>query len=473
MSPDVSVWPQDESHGLADIEIDWTDAANLAQAIYSPNDIQYVVEGLDFTPSSDYSSLTVSGGWAKIYKQTNSTLDHTDDQGVGQPPKTLLDGCHLVQTAQETGIVLGSGNVNHIWLEVDLSQSNSYNIYASDTEPTLPHIKLGTVDTGSQTYDDTVNDLPDAEFGDVNALSAQVESEPTDPTDVFRLQDYNPPNDTRTDVSDSSGVVVSETSDITFSSSNSASISVTADGDGSASIDVSSTDTNTDTHTGVSSGGTSVLAEVDDINFTGSSSVSDDGDGTVTIDTTDTNTDTHAGVSESGTSVLTDVSDINFSSNLNVSDDGDGSVTVNSIDTDTDTHTDVSDGKSQVLSDVGDINFGTALSVSDDGDGSVTIDGSDIQTDTDTHTSVSDDGSVIVSDVGDINAGSNIGVNNDGDGTVTLNTTDSVIQSSVEASSSALDIDISGDADTVDGHDVFVSSTEPSNGTQNDIWIEI
>lgn len=173
-------------------------------------------------------------------------------------------------------------------------------------------------------------------------------------------------------------------------------------------------------------------------------------------------------VSEGGQSLVTDVEDIDFGDNVSATDDGDGTVSVSATDTDTDTHADVSDDGSSILGDVTDINFGTALDVQTDGDGSVTIDGSDISTDTDTHTNVSDSGSVVVDGVDDINFGSDISVSNDGDNTVTVSPTP---VPAIEGHGSPIDIDISGDASTVDGANVFVQSSEPSGGSEGDIWV--
>jgi hypothetical protein len=121
-----------------------------------------------------------------------------------------------------------------------------------------------------------------------------------------------------------SGAAVLDTDNLNFANN----LNVTDDGDGTVTIDAVDTDTRTD----VSDGGTTVVAETTDINFTQSNdatvSVTDDGDGSVTVDVDVTDTDTRTDVSDSGTQVLTDTTDINFSSNLTVTDDGDGSVTV-------------------------------------------------------------------------------------------------------------------------------------------------
>jgi hypothetical protein len=59
--------------------------------------------------------------------------------------------------------------------------------------------------------------------------------------------DTNTDTDTRTDLSDSGGVVVSDTTDATFTASDAASVSVTADGDGTGTVDIAATDTDTNT----------------------------------------------------------------------------------------------------------------------------------------------------------------------------------------------------------------------------------
>lgn len=231
---DTNVSFQDESHGLGEIEVDWNDAAIFAQAAYDPNDIDYKVQGFEFDPDFNNDVLNVNGGWAKIYKPENQTLNHTDDQGIGQTAKTLLDAVHPAQVSSVSGVVLGSGVENHIWLEIDLSEGNGASIYANrGNEPALPHIKLGTVHTGDETYDDTLNRLPDGDYNNLSAQSATVDATPSDPKDVFRLQDYNPPDNTHIDISDEGGKVLEDVSDVRFLYG----LGVTDDGDGSVSVE--------------------------------------------------------------------------------------------------------------------------------------------------------------------------------------------------------------------------------------------
>jgi hypothetical protein len=64
--------------------------------------------------------------------------------------------------------------------------------------------------------------------------------------------------DTRTDLSDSSGVVVAGTADTTFTASGAASVSVGDDGDGTGTVDVSATDTDTQAFSLAASGSTTL-----------------------------------------------------------------------------------------------------------------------------------------------------------------------------------------------------------------------
>ena len=201
---------QDSSHGVSSLQADWNDAAIFAQGIYSPNDIGYVVQGMDFTPDFSQDTLTVSEGWAKVYKAQNTTNDHTTGDGSGQGPKSLLDSVHPAQISERTGIVLGSGTVNHIWLTINLSTGDSINVFANEgATPQLPHVKLGTVDTANETYDDSVNRLPEGLFEYLESKTAKVTSAPTDPEDVFRLDDFH-----LTDVSDDGTTLVTDSEEI-------------------------------------------------------------------------------------------------------------------------------------------------------------------------------------------------------------------------------------------------------------------
>jgi hypothetical protein len=155
--------------------------------------------------------------------------------------------------------------------------------------------------------------------------------------------------DTRTDVSDSGGTVVSDVEDITFTASADASITVSDDADGTATVDVSATDTDTDTRTDIEDSGAAVLSNVTSINFGNNVTVTDDGDGSVTVDVSGSQPDAE----DDGTVIVSGSSAFNFGTDLSVTDDGDGTVTVNST-----------------------AGGGSALTVQDDG--------VDIETDTDT-----------------------------------------------------------------------------------------
>jgi len=82
---------------------------------------------------------------------------------------------------------------------------------------------------------------------------------------------------------------------------------------------------------------------------------------------------------------------------------------------------------------------------------------------------ISDSGSTVVNDVIDINFGNNVSVTDDGDGTVTVTGaapyTDSDAVSAVNAETT-LTVDITGDADTVDGYSVQKNGSD-GNGIIN------
>jgi hypothetical protein len=275
--------------------------------------------------------------------------------------------------------------------------------------------------------------------------------------------------DTHTDISENGGLVVSDTTDINFSNN----LSVTDDGDGSVTID--STDTNTDTRTDVSGNGSLVVSDTTDINFSNNLSVTNDGDGSVTIDAASA-TDTRTDVSGSGSLVVSDTTDINFASNLNVSDDGDGSVTVNAQSS-TDTTTDLSQNGSTVVTQTGDINFTSSgaatVNVSGDGDGtgSVNVDATDTNTTYSAGNALNLSGTQFNVNEGGINHDNISGVSS-GDHHSKTSSASELSDVSADSVSGAhhsrysdneavtavnnetsLSVDITGDADTVDGQD--------------------
>ncbi len=97
-------------------------------------------------------------------------------------------------------------------------------------------------------------------------------------------------------ISSEGSQLLQDINDLNFVASGAAGVTVSNDGDGSATVDITATDTDTDTHTGVSQAGSQTLADVDDINFIASGSagvsVTDDGDGSVTVEISATDTDT-------------------------------------------------------------------------------------------------------------------------------------------------------------------------------------
>jgi len=95
----------------------------------------------------------------------------------------------------------------------------------------------------------------------------------------------------------------------------------------------------------------------------------------------------------------------------------------------------------------------------------VQIDAGTLQgnTPSDLKVDISDSGSTVVNDVIDINFGNNVSVTDDGDGTVTVTGapeyTDSDAVSAVNAETT-LTVNITGDAETVDGFEVQKNGTD-------------
>jgi hypothetical protein len=83
----------------------------------------------------------------------------------------------------------------------------------------------------------------------------------------------------------------------------------------------------TDLGSGASDGGTTVVSNATDFNFGSNLSVTDDGDKTVTVNASNI-PDTHTSISEDGSERVASVGDIDFTGHLNVVDDGDGTVTL-------------------------------------------------------------------------------------------------------------------------------------------------
>jgi len=136
------VFPEDSGTGAA--EGDYDDAANFASLAQATGLTDYVVQGLNFTLNASTPSLDISKGKAVV----------TQSQATSSQSAETRDGVAFVaEMDARTGISLTDGDVNHVFLQVDLSSDDTINIVVNTTNsaPAQPYVKLGTVDTSTDT----------------------------------------------------------------------------------------------------------------------------------------------------------------------------------------------------------------------------------------------------------------------------------------------------------------------------------
>jgi len=136
------VFPEDSGTGAA--EGDYDDAANFASLAQAIGLTDYVVQGLNFTLNAGTPSLDISKGKAVV----------TQSQATSSQSAETRDGVAFVaEMDARTGLSLTDGDVNHVFLSVDLSSDDTINVVinTTDSAPAEPYVKLGTVDTSADT----------------------------------------------------------------------------------------------------------------------------------------------------------------------------------------------------------------------------------------------------------------------------------------------------------------------------------
>jgi len=175
------VFPEDGGTGATDG--DFNDAANFASLAQATGLKNYVVQGLNFTLNAGTPSLDISEGKAVV----------TADSATANQSTETRDGVAFVADMDaRTGIALTDADVNHVFLQVDLSTDDTINIIVNTTNsaPSQPYVKLGTVDTSADTTTELNREIP-LTLGELESLDAGSRnisnlSAPVNPNDATR-----------------------------------------------------------------------------------------------------------------------------------------------------------------------------------------------------------------------------------------------------------------------------------------------
>lgn len=146
-----NTYPQDTGTGL-DETVDFNNAAEFAQLAHDINGVDYVVDGLSFTVDYTNNILNISEGVAKLYQSSAETPDHSADGGEG--PKTIAHTVFVAQLDASGDLTLTDSATNHVFIGIDQNTQNRtiYQINTTDSPPAEPYLKLGTVDTVTDTH---------------------------------------------------------------------------------------------------------------------------------------------------------------------------------------------------------------------------------------------------------------------------------------------------------------------------------
>lgn len=166
---DAWVFPEDEGTGASDG--DYNDAADFAAAFDAIGLVDFVTQGLSFTPNYTTPAVDVGAGKAVISTTSASTIDHgtgaeTRDEGV----------VFVVEVGAQAGIALTDSAVNYVRLALDLTADDTayFHVDTDDTAPTDPSLRIGTIDTTADTA------TPEHRYPDMTTSTLSVE-------DSFRL----------------------------------------------------------------------------------------------------------------------------------------------------------------------------------------------------------------------------------------------------------------------------------------------
>jgi len=155
---------------------------NLALMLAVGNQTDYKERGFGFNPDWTNNDLTIGT---------------TDQWGNFAIIKDAKQAYYLLAD-QRTVSLPNTNGKNYVYLHHDPTQDDHIGIHVDSiqTPPTNPSLLIGTVDTSNQTYDDTINDSPDGEFGAIDtdettindslmASGLTLSDDPSNPTTIL------------------------------------------------------------------------------------------------------------------------------------------------------------------------------------------------------------------------------------------------------------------------------------------------
>lgn len=144
-SIDAVVFPEDQGTGLSNAgDADFTSAGHFGGLAAHPNQSDYVAQGMNFQNVGS-GTFDVSAGLAYIlHTGTVQVQDNSGAYNVDWAENITL----AVRAASTTGVSYTTGDVNYVFLDVDLTSVNtaSYTVNTTDSQPASPSLKIGEID---------------------------------------------------------------------------------------------------------------------------------------------------------------------------------------------------------------------------------------------------------------------------------------------------------------------------------------
>lgn len=137
------VFPEDSGTGATGG--DNADAANFATLAHATGFVDYVETGLTVTLDAATPAFDLSAGMCVVTDASAQEAQTSEVRDQGVSYSAIL--------SQRTGVALTDNDVNHVYVQVDLSTDDTIDVVVNTTgsKPTEPSLKIAEIDTSNDT----------------------------------------------------------------------------------------------------------------------------------------------------------------------------------------------------------------------------------------------------------------------------------------------------------------------------------
>ena len=155
---DESVLPEDVGTGAPYGDFD--DAANLASMIHRPNNVNFVVSGLELQPDFVQQKCYLTSGRAIVEDTEAQATESEDLREYGVAYSAIMKARTSSFETNNDVLELANDTMNYVHVAVHLDQGDSPFIYVDqdDTGPNHPSFKIGEIDTSSESVSEVNRD---------------------------------------------------------------------------------------------------------------------------------------------------------------------------------------------------------------------------------------------------------------------------------------------------------------------------